>query len=161
MTPDELGLIVLRIQEDDVHPRDIRKFLLAMKNDPEVRSNAGIAGRLATASPEEKRRHCLANVRFLLTDPALAPRTHPPTYPVVADSRMVTVLGSALLGPWVEHFRLEEGRTYRHPTAVLVRDMPKQPGKYVLRISEELNIILDALCTFWGVRGARQLFVGV
>ncbi len=158
MTDDELGLLVLRVQEDDVHPRDVRKFLLAMKNDPEVRRNAGLAGRLATASLDEKRKRCLANILLLLTDPALAPARGPATYPVVMDSRMVQVFGSALLGPWVEHCQLVSGQTYLRPTAVLVRSMPKQPGKYVLRISEELNTILDTLCVFWGVRGSPQLF---
>jgi hypothetical protein len=173
MTPSELGLLVLRVQADDVRPHEVRKFLLAMKNDPEVRRNAGLAGRLAEISAEQRPKYLEANALLLLTDPALAPSSTPDFHPHMITAAVTPTMGPALLGPWKAHFALKEGgKMYCPPTAAQVQEMRRgaktstavrvgrgmtagrSDHKYEVWMSSELFEILAALKAFWGVRAA-------
>ncbi len=47
LNDQELGELVVKIQTDDVRPRELREFLLAVTQDAEMRRNLKLAGKVS------------------------------------------------------------------------------------------------------------------
>lgn len=150
ITAEEIGTLVLRVQDDDVRPSDLRKFLSAVLSDEEVRRNARLAGKLSGLDQEVRAKHCVANVLFMLSHGALAP-----TESAEGEWHNTTVFFAqkfffVINGPWRGHLRVD-GQV---PTAAdISKSLRKAKQKRVtpLQVSTHLHRLLRALEEFWDV----------
>lgn len=153
MTADELGLLVMKLQDDDVRQKDLRDFLITITTDEEVRRNAKLVSGLSGLSEDVRKKHCLANIMVLLADSHLAPpKGEDPIVEQKTTSLFSTKLVSIITGPWRKHIRPEEELS----AAELQRRIRGGRGASrlpALRISELLASHILALEDFWGVRG--------
>lgn len=148
MTPEEIGTLVLRIQDDDVRPSDLRKFLMAITEDAEVRRNASLAGKLSGLPLETRSKHCVANVMFLLSHDALAPAGEAAfgwqdTTPFFSE-RFFFVL----TGPWKHHLQVDGAL----PTAADISKAGRRARAkkaIPLKVSRYLAGLLRTLEEFW------------
>jgi len=157
MSPDELGLLVMKLQDDDVRQKDLRNFLTTITTDEEVRRNAKLVSGLSGLSEEVRQKHCLANIMVLLADSQLAP---PANAAAIDEDRgtfkttqlFSTRLASTITGPWRKHIKPDK----EYSAAELQRRMRGARGAGpmpTLFISELLASHVRALEDFWGVRG--------
>lgn len=153
MSPDEIGLLVLKIQDDDIRPSDLRKFLECILSDPEVRRNAGLAGKLSGLDKETRAKHCSANVMYLLSNAALAPTgDERPIFWMDTSTFFSEKFFFVLSGPWKEHLQVDGQK----PTAADVlkaRKRAKTTARLPLRVSSHLAEMLKALEQFWDTEG--------
>jgi hypothetical protein len=153
VTSDELGLLVLKIQDDDVRQKDLRDFLRTITTDEEVRRNAKLVSGLSGLKEDVRTKHCLANVMVLLADSQLAP---PPGDVEVVERKTTTLfstkLAAIITGPWRKHIRPDQVLS----AAELQRRMRGGRGVSAvptLYVSDLLASHVIALEDFWGVRG--------
>lgn len=152
MTPEEIGTLVLKIQDDDVRPSDLRKFLRAVTEDQEVRRNARLAGRLSGLPLETRAKHCVANVMFLLSHEALSPDEAASddfrdTTPFFAEKFFFV-----LAGPWKRHLQVDGAL----PTASDISKASRRArAKRVIpiKVSRYLAELLRTLEEFWDTDG--------
>lgn len=148
MTDDELGLLILKVQADDVRPKDLRSFLIAVMNDEELRRNLKLAGKISGLTVDVRQKNCMANVLFLISHSTLGPdgteekpgMLHAMT-PLFSEKFQV---GRTSL--WAKHFSAGV------PIAAASKKGPR-PAKPTLQISKHLFMLITALEDFWDVRG--------
>lgn len=151
MNAEDLGVLVFKIQDDDIRPSELRKFLEAVVQDEEVRRNAALVGKLSGLSPEVRRQHCLANSLFLLSHESLAPKQEASLHGWRNTTNLFADRHTHMLrGPWGQHIK-QMGT----PTMIRVTSRSKKlvPSKPPLQVSKELTEFLKALENFWDVWG--------
>lgn len=152
MTPEEIGLLVIRIQNDDVLPSDMRRFLSALMQDEEIRRNARLVAALSKLPDEERVKYCLAHVLTLLTATQLAPPSDAEDW---AQTETTQRFGEkffvCLSGPWKKHIHVDGNPS----AAQLVKQMRgrKPTGLPKIRVSKLLTMYVRAVQDFWGVPG--------
>lgn len=154
MTPEEIGGLILKMQDDDIQPREMRKFLEAVTQDEEVRRNARLAGKLSGLSESTRHGHCIANARFLLAHESLAPSTSEMKLGGWRDASQTFVrqLMPLIYGPWHEHINMIGER-------LSAAELLKRRGKrrhlelVKLQVSSHLVERLLALEGFWDQAG--------
>lgn len=153
MNADEIGLLVMKLQDDDVRPSDLRRFLQVLITDEEVRKNVKIVSTLSGLPTQTRVEHCLAGVMTLLSDSTLGPKK---AYDETRH-RTTSLFSKKLLmcstGPWREHIKSDE----KLSPVDLQRRM--RGGRGVspppsLQISFELAQHIRVLEEFWNVRGS-------
>jgi len=151
MNASEIGGLVLRLQDDDIKPFELRRFLLALIADEEIRRNARLAGRLSGLEREVRSKYCLANVVYLLSDALLAPTTAPSDSWQPTTSFFSARSYALLWGPWRLHFRVGGAL----PTAAeIARARRSKNGTTPsVAVSSELTVFVKALEEFWDVEG--------
>ena len=160
MTPEEAGALVLRLQDDDVLPFELRRFLRMLITDSEVRRNAKLAGQLSGLPQDTRRAHCIANALFLVTDPQLSPPEDVvpnPASQMLKKHRMLAAdkrtFLSALHGNWRQHFILD-GASPAFPSAAEVAKLRNKKNWKLpeIWVSSALAEYFTALEDFWDVR---------
>ena len=153
MSPQEIGLLVMKIQDDDVLGSDKRRVISALMNDEEIRRNAKLVSTLSGLDVETRKRHCIANVLMLLTASALGPSGPPSDTWVEVSTKFVSAFHICVSGPWKDHITagdmspLEFQRRVRMAGRKGSSLFPEQ------RISKTLAGHVQVLEEFWGVRG--------
>lgn len=146
MTDQELGELVVKIQADDIRPRDLRAFLEAVINDKELRRNLKLAGQIANLEKDVRENNCAANILFLLTYSTLAPLEKPEEKPTTATTRaFAETFQVGTITGWKDHVE--------KAVAASTRETSSKPNKPDLKISKELHTIVVALEEFWDCRG--------
>lgn len=155
MTPDEIGLLVMKVQSDDVLASDIRKFLHALMTDEEVRRNAKLVSGLSGLLEEDRRKYCRANVLMLLSSSSLGPTAKPDEYKwSTVTKAFVSSFYLNLTGTWSKHMKLAADEdVYRFQKQVRVA--LRKPGHTIpeMTISDVLASHVRVVEEFWGVRG--------
>jgi C1A family cysteine protease len=134
MNTEELGLIFLKLQEDDVRIPEMRAFYDALVTREDMRRNAALVGRLCTLSEEERYSYAKAGLTVILASFDIRP-TGPPgdisTFVEVSSSKAPSVLKLSQ-GNWKEHIKTNQKRAL---------------------VSEELKQVIIALQNLWQVPG--------
>jgi hypothetical protein len=160
VTPEEAGTLVLRLQDDDVLPFELRRFLRLLMTDPEVRRNARLAGQLSGLPQETRRAHCIANALFLVTDPQLSPPEDAVPDPASQMLRKHRMLAAdkrtflpAMHGNWRQHL-IMDGASPAFPSAAEIAKMRNKKGWKLpnVWVSSVLAEYFSALEDFWDVR---------
>ncbi len=153
MSPEEIGLLVLRIQDDDVLPSDMRKFLSALMQDEEIRRNARLVAALSGLPEEIRQKHCLAHVLTLLTASQLAPTELPKRSWTRTTKRFGEKFFVCLSGPWKAHLYVDGMGAAPGPRLVQKLRGRRREGLPEFQVSSELGQYIAAIEDFWGVRG--------
>lgn len=150
MNATEFGLLVLRVQEDDVRSHELRTFLRTLMTDPEVRRNARLVAGLADMDAKTRLQFLNANILMLLTHPALKPLASPTVaHPRLrATPEFLLRFAGVLGGTWASHFWFDDdlSRIQR-----LAREKKPALSSVLVGVSDELRSHLEVLCAFWGV----------
>lgn len=153
MTPEEVGLLVMQIQDDDVRPSTLVKFLQVVTTDEEVRRNARLVSNLSGLAHDVRVDHCRANILTLLADSRLAPAAEPKEPPSTATSAEFGKRFSIIFtGPWKQHVYVE-GRLSAGDLQKRLRGGRGAAPMPPLKISRELATHVKTLEEFWGVTG--------
>lgn len=148
LNDQELGELVVKIQTDDVRPRELREFLLAVTQDAEMRRNLKLAGKVSHLERGVRERNCTANFLYLLSHSTLSPEGPPKRTPNLSTTRaFAEKFGIATIGAWKDHVNKSVTSSTPDPKN------KKGPNKPNLVISSELHVLLAALEEFWDVRG--------
>lgn len=159
MTPEEAGALVLRLQDDDILPFELRRFLRLLITDAEVRRNAKLAGQLSGLPVDTRKGHCVANALFLVTDPQLSPPEADVPNPASQMHRKHRMLAAdkrtflpALHGNWREHI-IMSGSGPAFPSAAEVAKMRSKKNWKLpdIWVSSSLAEYFFALEDFWDV----------
>jgi hypothetical protein len=155
MTPQEIGLLILKIQDDDVLASDVRRFLKILMTDEEVQRNARLAASLSGLSDDVRQGHCLSGILILLTAQALSPEIPPdgqwrPTTELFSEKFFI-----CLQGPWKEHIQNGDPSLSAQDFKKRIRSLGgrKSTGMPALKVSGVLAHRLSIIEEFWGVRG--------
>lgn len=154
MTADEVGLLVIKLQDDNCFAHELRKFLRVLITDPEVQRNAKLVGALCTIPSEQRTALCRANALFLLSDAELVPAEFGTTFVTPVSAGSNEMVFKQRKGPWGAHIKavgvvptaeeIARGqRGHRRSAVVLPR----------MWVSSSLRCYLTALQDFWGVPG--------
>jgi hypothetical protein len=155
MSPEQIGLLVMKIQADDVLASDMRKFISALMTDEEIRRNARLVSSLSGLPEETRRKHALANVLMLLSAQQLAPpQSAKKDRMVSVTPKFVESFHICVSGPWKEHMEfatsLSPMEFQQGVRAALKKTSSPMPG---LRISKTLFGHVRVIEEFWGVVG--------
>lgn len=152
MTPDEIGLLVLKMQDDDVRASEMRTFIKALMTDEEIRRNARLVASLSGLPREVREQHCRANAMMLLSIGELGPTTEAvqwhPTTKLFRESFYICIGG-----PWKAHIRGTNDSPQEWQMRIRKLGTRRSSGMPELSVSEELLGHLRAVEDFWGVRG--------
>lgn len=144
LSDQELGELVARVQADDVRPRDLRLFLLAVMNDVEMRNNLKLAGKVSHLERDVREKNCAANIAFLLTHSTLSPEKPPKDAARWGTTRnFADRFNIVTVTAWKTHAQ----------TVSTTGNKGTKPVKPNILLSTELYELLRSLEEFWDVRG--------
>lgn len=155
MSPEQIGVLVMKIQADDVLASDMRKFISTLMTDEEVRRNARLVSTLSGLPEETRRKHALANVLMLLSAQQLAPPQDARKGEVVSvKPKFVESFHICISGPWKDHMEFASSISpmefQQAVRSALKKTSSPMPG---LRISKTLFEHVRVIEEFWGVTG--------
>ncbi len=148
LTDQELGELVAKVQADDVRPKDLRSFLLAVMHDEEMRNNLKLAGKVSHLERDIREKNCAANFSFLLAHSTLSPEAPPKkrNFPHATTRSFAERFNIATITEWKTHVNAVLATTASKPES-------KKNPKPNLHLSDELYALLRSLEDFWDVRG--------
>lgn len=155
MSPEQIGLLVMKLQDDDVLASDMRKFINALMTDEEVRRNARLVSSLSGLPEETRRKHCSANVLMLLSASQLAPSAPPSEEGWrAAKPKFVQDFFTTTSGAWKDHMRptetLSSMEFQRRVRSAGRKSSTPLPGQM---LSSTLIGHVKVIEEFWGVVG--------
>jgi hypothetical protein len=141
MTPEEIGLIILKMQEDDIRIPEMRSFYKSLATNEAMRRNAALVGRLSTLNDGKRLEYCRAGILFCLASSDIAPGTKPAIAPSVKTHSSFSVnFSNQALGPWRAHMLSDNTK----PVAI-----KRQKVVPTIYVSEELAQLLRAIQDLW------------
>lgn len=155
MNSEEIGLLVMKLQDDDVLASDMRKFISALMSDEEIRANARLVAGLSGLPEDVRQKHCLANVLMLLSVTQLGPNAGPNDQWIKAKPTFVQKYFLMVGGPWAKHMRTVETMVpmefqRRVRASLKTRGAGAVPE---MQVSSLLFSHIRVLEEFWGVVG--------
>lgn len=147
LTDQELGELVVKVQMDDVRPRELVTFLSAVTSDGMLRKNLKLAGKVSHLERDIRLKNCRANILFLLCHSTLGPEADPKesTYPHRTTREFAETFHTVTISLWKKHAK----------TTVVTQAKANLKNKGVpkpdVALSSELYLLLRALEDFWDV----------
>jgi len=146
MTVEEIGLLILKLQDDDVRIPEMRQFYRELCINEGMQRNAALVGRMCTLPEKTRKDYCTSGFLFCLASEDIASKAEPPNSIANRTKQtFVTKFYNQFRGPWRTHMReattgaaitVSNGRRFRE-----------------ILLSPVLYTLLAAIEDLWNVRG--------
>lgn len=145
MEIEEIGTLILKLQDDDIRIPEMRKFYMALRNSAVMRRNAGLVGRMCTLDVSVREEYCRSGISFCLASAEIASGEPPTKTPsVLTHAGFSLAFHRQARGPWGEHIRADP----KNPAAI--KDKKIIPRYF---ISEELASLIWGIQELWNKPG--------